>query len=122
MEELRACLFCGRYIDKSFRYCPHCGYEFAQKDEYRDSAEDAYDVSDLDGISRTQAGGRAGQAVLSAEGYSPAQAESVMKYLSQLQEMERTLCDIEKELDLIILRGRGELPVKGPVTSSSKGP
>jgi hypothetical protein len=117
MEELKSCLFCGRYVDKTFRYCPHCGYEFGQREDFAEYTDDS--------------AGEAPQYLLTPETDVIAPAPPVLedregettfvRYLSRLKDMQRLLSDIEKELDLIILRGR-ELPVKGPVTSSSKGP
>jgi hypothetical protein len=28
MEVLKTCSFCGRFIDKTFFFCPYCGYDF----------------------------------------------------------------------------------------------
>jgi hypothetical protein len=28
MEVLKTCSLCGRFIDKTFRFCPYCGYDF----------------------------------------------------------------------------------------------
>jgi hypothetical protein len=28
MEVLKTCSFCGRFIDKTFLFCPYCGYDF----------------------------------------------------------------------------------------------
>src|SRR5208337_4536044 len=33
MEEQKACLFCGKIVDGSYQYCPHCGYEFGEGEE-----------------------------------------------------------------------------------------
>jgi hypothetical protein len=120
MEELKSCLFCGRYVDKTFRYCPHCGYEFGQREDFADLVEDAAgEIPPCLIKAETEGAGRPSQA---SELPGGERMEPVRFYLSRLQDIERLLCDIEKELDLIILRGRDELPVKGPVTSSSKGP
>lgn len=28
MEVLKTCSFCGRFIDKTFLFCPYCGHDF----------------------------------------------------------------------------------------------
>jgi len=28
MEVLKTCVACGRFIDKTFLFCPYCGYDF----------------------------------------------------------------------------------------------
>ena len=33
MEEQKACLFCGKIVDGTYQYCPHCGYEFGEGEE-----------------------------------------------------------------------------------------
>ncbi len=75
MGDTKTCLFCGRNVDRSFDYCPHCGYEFGDDDECLPAAEDEAEASpqDEDG-----------------------------DYLVRLRTLQETLADMEKELDLII--------------------
>jgi hypothetical protein len=126
MEELKACLFCGRYVDKSFRYCPYCGYEFGQKDDLSDPAgetspgftfaDSGSDASALEGLDLS--GGTSDRSLLASG--SPS---SVFEYLSRLQDMQELLSKMERDLDLIISQARtAKSPVTGPVRSSSKGP
>ncbi len=75
MEELKSCLFCGKNVDRTFEYCPHCGYEFSQGDETLPLAEEP-----------------CAQIVAAEDG----------DYLLRLRTLQDILSDMEKELDLII--------------------
>ncbi len=110
MEELKACLFCGRYIDRTFRYCPHCGYEFAQEDEGPDPAEEAAGAAPWQGepAAEQREGDSAGPPVPGTGTY----------YLLRLKDIEKLLIEMEHELDLII----SESPPAGALTTSSRDP
>ncbi len=75
MGELKSCLFCGKNVEISFQYCPHCGYEFGQGDELPGLIEET-----------------TGESV-------PAVEED---YLLRLRTLQELLTDMERELDLII--------------------
>jgi hypothetical protein len=75
MGDLKSCLFCGKNVEISFQYCPHCGYEFGQGDELPGLIEET-----------------TGDAV-------PAVEED---YLLRLRTLQELLSDMEQELDLII--------------------
>ncbi|HVO38662.1 MAG TPA: hypothetical protein VMV03_06510 [Spirochaetia bacterium] len=75
MEEQKTCLFCGKNVDRSFQYCPHCGYEFGQGE-------------DLCALLEETAG-------------DPG-SEGEEDYLLRLRTLQELLADMEKELDLII--------------------
>jgi L-rhamnose isomerase len=62
-------------VDRTFDYCPHCGYEFGQGD-------------DLPGLIEETTGG-----VL---------ASGEEDYFLRLRTLQELLADMEKELDLII--------------------
>ncbi len=115
MGELKACLFCGRYIDKTYRYCPHCGYEFAQDDDPAEpldepAAEQATDAQE-----------EAGRAAVPRLGNH---------YLVRLGDIQRLLTEMERELDLMISRTSpppaeqppAERPPEGALTTSSRDP
>ena len=99
MGELKSCLFCGKNVDSSFQYCPHCGYEFGQGEdrfaEYRDrSTEYRGDVS----------GGYRGDFTAPSEedAAEPAPDCGEEDYLLRIRTLQELLADMEKELDLII--------------------
>ncbi len=75
MGEQKSCLFCGKNVDRTFEYCPHCGYEFGDGEELpplvEETAVEAGPVEDRD-------------------------------YLVRLRTLQEILSDMEKELDLII--------------------
>ncbi|HTP59496.1 MAG TPA: hypothetical protein VMM82_11300 [Spirochaetia bacterium] len=75
MEEQKACLFCGKIVDGSFQYCPHCGYEFGEGEELSALLEETMGDPSDDG-----------------EG----------DYLLRLRTLQELLADMERELDLII--------------------
>jgi hypothetical protein len=75
MGDLKSCLFCGKNVEISFQYCPHCGYEFGQGDELPGLIEET-----------------TGESV-------PAVEED---YLLRLRTLQELLSDMEQELDLII--------------------
>jgi hypothetical protein len=113
MEELKACLFCGRYVDRTYRYCPHCGYEFTQEDEALDGAEE------LGGADPGPDGPE--------EQPRPAAKRMEAHYLLRLRDIQKLLTDMERELDLIISRtdpsrGPAERPPEGALTTSSRDP
>ncbi len=76
MGDQKQCLFCGKSVEMSFHYCPHCGYEFGQGDE-------------LPGLIEETA----------VEPLSPAEEED---YLLRLRNLQDLLSDMERELDLMI--------------------
>jgi hypothetical protein len=82
MEELKACLFCGKPVDRDYAYCPWCGYEFGPGDDVP--------------IAR-----REPAAPVAAPEPAPAEAggQSVLLRLTSLEEL---LSDMERELDLIL--------------------
>lgn len=75
MGELKSCLFCGKNVEMNFQYCPHCGYEFGQSDELPGLIEET-----------------TGDIVATGE----------EDYLLRLRTLQELLCDMERELDLII--------------------
>jgi len=75
MEELKSCLFCGKSVDTTYQYCPHCGYEFGQADECVGFVEES-----------------TGELIATGE----------EDYLLRLRTLQELLSDMEKELDLII--------------------
>jgi hypothetical protein len=75
MGELKSCLFCGKNVDRSFEYCPHCGYEFGQGEELPGLIEET-----------------TGEVI-------PAGEED---YLLRLRNLQELLADMERELDLIL--------------------
>jgi hypothetical protein len=128
MEELKSCLFCGRYIDKTFAYCPYCGFEFSGRDDGPEYSEEAPALSSV-------------VSLVSEEGGNAPSAVQPSDYLARLRDMQKTLADMERELDLILSgsgaapgldrreaklpdTGRGSVGLSGhgQVTSSSKGP
>ena len=74
MEEQKACLFCGKTVNGSYLYCPHCGYEFGQDDELSVLLEEMGDPS----------------------------CDGEQDYLLRLRTLQELLADMERELDLII--------------------
>jgi len=78
MEELKSCLFCGKNIDLTFQFCPHCGYEFAQ-------GEDAPVLVD------ETAGGAAEVVKKTGE-----------DYLVRLRSLGELLSSMEEELDTML--------------------
>ena len=128
MEELKSCLFCGRYIDKTFAYCPYCGFEFSGRGDVSEYAEDAPPPPSVVSLA-------------AEEGPASQNAVQPSDYLERLRDMQKTLSDMERELDLILSgsgaapgqerreaklpdAGRGSVGLSGhgQVTSSSKGP
>ncbi len=78
MEEQKSCLFCGKLVDRSFQYCPHCGYEFGQGEDLFALADGVpADGGDLSG-------------------------DDEGDYLLRLRTLQELLADMERELDLII--------------------
>lgn len=84
MEELKACLFCGKPVDRDFSYCPWCGYEFGPGDDVP--------------IARREAAAPAAAAE-PAPAEAAATGQSVLLRLTSLEEL---LSDMERELDLIL--------------------
>ncbi|MCX7040234.1 MAG: hypothetical protein NT005_14015 [Spirochaetes bacterium] len=78
MEELKTCLFCGKNVDGTFQFCPHCGYEFGQ-------GEDIPALIDETRGSVAQAARKTGE-----------------DYLGRLRSLEELLSSMEKELDLML--------------------
>jgi hypothetical protein len=120
MEELKSCLFCGRYIDKSFAYCPYCGFEFGQRGDASEYPEETPDLSSVVSLAPEEGDGIPGSARAS-------------DYIARLRDMQNLLSDMERELDLILSNAgsaprqdRGEAKIRlsghGQVTSFSKGP
>ena len=78
MGDPKTCLFCGKNVDRTFQFCPHCGYEFGQGDELPLFAEET-----------------------SKEGpKSPAREPE--DYLGRIRTLEELLSDMERELDGIL--------------------
>jgi hypothetical protein len=75
MGELKSCLFCGKNVDRTYEYCPHCGYEFGQGDDVPPAAEER------------------------PEECGPAEDGD---YLVRIRTLQEILSDMEEELDLII--------------------
>ncbi len=127
MEELKSCLFCGKYIDKSYLYCPYCGYEFGRREGTVDFSDEPAGefISDFLPIE----GGRIEpehQLLESPPVTTEEKREGIIEYLARLQDMGKLLAEMERELDLILSSAPAKEPAhstgKGPVTSSSKGP
>ncbi len=76
MGDQKSCLFCGKSVDRSFEYCPHCGYEFGDDEVSPPPAEET-----------------------AAE---PCADEEEEDYLVRLRTLQEILSDMERELDLII--------------------
>jgi hypothetical protein len=75
MGDLKSCLFCGKNVEQSFQYCPHCGYEFGQGEDLP---------------------------ILMEETTGEPFAADEEDYLLRLHTLQELLCDMERELDLII--------------------
>ena len=75
MEEQKACLFCGKIVDGTYQYCPHCGYEFGEGEELSALLDETMGDSSGDGE---------------------------QDYLLRLRTLQDLLSDMERELDLII--------------------
>ena len=75
MGDLKSCLFCGKNVEMSFQYCPHCGYEFGQGE-------------DLPGLIEETTG----EPIAAGE----------EDYLLRLRTLQELLSDMERELDLMI--------------------
>jgi hypothetical protein len=109
MDELKSCLFCGRYIDKTFRYCPHCGYEFTAEEDPSEPGEDPGRVPE-----EGEGNDEESQAVPGTSDF----------YFLRLQDIQKLLADMEKELDLMLTEG-GLNPGRasaGALTTSSRDP
>jgi hypothetical protein len=78
MEELKSCLFCGKNVDLTFQFCPHCGYEFGQGE-------------DTPALVDETAGGAAEVAKKTGE-----------DYLVRLRSLEELLSSMEEELDTML--------------------
>jgi hypothetical protein len=84
MEELKACLFCGKPVDRDYAYCPWCGYEFGPGDDVP--------------IARCEPA-----APVAAPEPAPAPVEAGGRsVLLRLTSLEELLSDMERELDLIL--------------------
>jgi hypothetical protein len=75
MGELKSCLFCGKNVDRTYEYCPHCGYEFGVGDDVFPATEARPEECD------------------------PAKDGD---YLVRIRTLQEILSDMEEELDLII--------------------
>ena len=75
MGDLKSCLFCGKNVEQSFQYCPHCGYEFGQGEDLPVLMEET-----------------TGEPIAAGE----------EDYLLRLRTLQELLSDMERELDLII--------------------
>jgi hypothetical protein len=75
MGEQKSCLFCGKIVDGSYQYCPHCGYEFGQDEDLTALLEEAAGDPCCDGEE---------------------------DYLLRLRTLQDLLADMERELDHII--------------------
>ncbi len=118
MGELKACLFCGRYIDRTYRYCPHCGYEFAEEDDSAESVDEAAAESAAEQAPDGQDEPAPGRQAVPRLG---------SHYLVRLGDIQRLLTEMERELDLMISRtapprGPAERPPAGALTTSSRDP
>ncbi len=109
MEELKCCLFCGRYIDTTFRYCPYCGYEFSAREDFSEMADDI--SAEVASPFQPPA-----EEVELARHLPPAVPEQPLSCIARIRNMERILGDLERELDQMLREA------KRPVTTSSKGP
>jgi hypothetical protein len=105
MGEQKSCLFCGKNVDSSFQYCPHCGYEFGQGEdrfaEYRDRSAEYHGEA---------SGGSRGDRSAEYRGDLSAPVDEIEAatdcggedYLLRIRTLQELLADMEKELDLII--------------------
>jgi len=78
MEELKTCLFCGKNVDGTFQFCPHCGYEFGQGEDLPFLVEE-----------------------IGKEAPRPPKKETE-DYLGRLCTLEELLSDMERELDVML--------------------
>ena len=85
MGDLKSCLFCGKSVDRTFEYCPHCGYEFGDSEEYLPPRSE-----------------EAAAAVAVSSSVPALGVDEDGDYLVRLRTLQETLADMEKELDLII--------------------
>ncbi len=104
MEELKSCLFCGRYVDKTFAYCPYCGFEFSQREAPAEYAEEAPVIASVVSLA------------VEETSKAPA-APRPADYIARLGDMQRLLSDMERELDLLLADSTAK-----KITSSSKDP
>jgi len=115
MGELKSCLFCGKNVDISFQYCPHCGYEFGQGDdklaelrgdkstEYRGDRPAEYRID-------RSTDHQGDQPVTAEEACPETAAEPGEDYLLRIRTLQELLVDMERELDLIIIRTSSKDP------------
>ena len=75
MADLKTCLFCGRNVDRSFDYCPHCGYEFGEGEDLPALLEEEPETSG---------------------------PEADRDYLGRIRTLQEILSDMERELDRIL--------------------
>jgi hypothetical protein len=93
MEELKACLFCGKPVDRDYAYCPWCGYEFGPGDDVLPARRDSPAATSSPDPAPARAADASPAAVAAAAG------QSVLLRLTSLEEL---LSDMERELDLIL--------------------
>jgi hypothetical protein len=115
MGELKSCLFCGKNVDMSFQYCPHCGYEFGQGEdksaEYHGDKSVDYHGDRSAEYRSDRSGEYRGDKSAEYRGDLPGLAEETTAatvpeaegdYLLRIRTLQDLLADMERELDLII--------------------
>ena len=113
MGELKSCLFCGKNVDTTYQYCPHCGYEFAEEKfaGYRGAEEKS---AGLRGAEEKAHGAEAHGAQdedlpsLAEEATCESLSAGEQDYLLRLRTLQELLSDMERELDLIIKTSSGD--------------
>ncbi len=99
MGELKSCLFCGKRVEKSFEYCPHCGYEFGEGDELAFGGDSNGALleryPELPGLIPEPA-------APCAESSGACFPEEDEGYLRRLRTLQEILADMERELDVMI--------------------
>lgn len=103
MGELKSCLFCGKRVEKSFEYCPHCGYEFGEGDELAFGGDSNGALleryPELPGLIPEAVAAAAAPCPEPSGACHPEEDEGYLRRLHTLQEI---LADMERELDTMI--------------------
>jgi len=101
MGELKSCLFCGKRVEKAFEYCPHCGYEFGEGDDFSPFGGDST-VAFVDRATAELPGLIPEAPAPVAEASGCCVPEPDEGYLRRLRTLQEILSDMEQELDVLI--------------------